>query len=302
LLKNDTFMRISGATQADYNGDFAITVTGSNTFTYQVANSPASPATGTITSKVAPADWTKPFSGTNVAAYKQGAGSNGFYLRVDDTTTDLPKVKAFESMTDINYGTGQFPSDAQGVRFLLKSDGTNAKEWVIVANEKLAFIMTSSGNGLYPTLFGDFISKKSGDAFNTILHSVSSVSDSSPVSSSGSISAVSASCYVARNHTQIGTSSPVGYNCIGNATYFGNTNLAYPSPIDGALHLTPIKITEPTGIRGDLPALWNPLHTKPFTHMDVIVGTGDFSGKKFLAFTGGWVNQAQWLIEISNTW
>lgn len=39
---------ISGATQTDYNGAFTVTVTGPTVFTYAVANSPATPATGTI--------------------------------------------------------------------------------------------------------------------------------------------------------------------------------------------------------------------------------------------------------------
>jgi len=43
---------ILGATQSDYNGTFTITVTGANTFTYTVANSPTTPATGTITSNI----------------------------------------------------------------------------------------------------------------------------------------------------------------------------------------------------------------------------------------------------------
>ena len=40
---------IAGATQTDYNGTYVVTVTGATTFTYTVANSPATPATGTIT-------------------------------------------------------------------------------------------------------------------------------------------------------------------------------------------------------------------------------------------------------------
>lgn len=39
---------ISGATQADYNGAFTVTVANSTQFTYAVANNPATPATGTI--------------------------------------------------------------------------------------------------------------------------------------------------------------------------------------------------------------------------------------------------------------
>ncbi len=47
-LATDARIRISGAAQAEYNGDFTITRTGVNTFTYPVAGFPATPATGTI--------------------------------------------------------------------------------------------------------------------------------------------------------------------------------------------------------------------------------------------------------------
>lgn len=42
-------IRIAGADQAAYNGVQTITVTGASTFTYAVAGSPATPATGTLT-------------------------------------------------------------------------------------------------------------------------------------------------------------------------------------------------------------------------------------------------------------
>jgi len=42
-------VRVSGADQAAYNGSFVITVTGVDTFTYTVAGSPPTPATGTLT-------------------------------------------------------------------------------------------------------------------------------------------------------------------------------------------------------------------------------------------------------------
>jgi hypothetical protein len=41
-------VNIRGAVQTDYNGDFLVTVTDANTFTYTVSGSPATPATGTI--------------------------------------------------------------------------------------------------------------------------------------------------------------------------------------------------------------------------------------------------------------
>ena len=47
-LVTGEYVTISGANEGDYNGSFQITVTNSSHFTYQVANSPATPATGTI--------------------------------------------------------------------------------------------------------------------------------------------------------------------------------------------------------------------------------------------------------------
>lgn len=46
---SNDYVAIEGAAETDYNGDYQITVTGDDTFTYEVANSPATPATGTIT-------------------------------------------------------------------------------------------------------------------------------------------------------------------------------------------------------------------------------------------------------------
>lgn len=45
---------IEGAVETDYNGDYDITVTGDTTFTYEVANSPTTPATGTLTCNKGP--------------------------------------------------------------------------------------------------------------------------------------------------------------------------------------------------------------------------------------------------------
>ena len=47
-------VNIRGATQTEYNGDFLITVTDANTFTYTVSGTPATPATGTIIANEGP--------------------------------------------------------------------------------------------------------------------------------------------------------------------------------------------------------------------------------------------------------
>ena len=47
-------VNIRGADQAEYNGDFTVTVTNADTFTYTVSGSPATPATGTIVANNGP--------------------------------------------------------------------------------------------------------------------------------------------------------------------------------------------------------------------------------------------------------
>lgn len=72
---------ISGAVQTDYNVTNAeITVTGANTFTYQVANSPSTPATGTIKA--------------HIFALRDSHRDNATWLRVwgDGTATTLSTV------------------------------------------------------------------------------------------------------------------------------------------------------------------------------------------------------------------
>lgn len=85
-------------------------------------------------------------------------------------------------------------------------------------------------------------------------------------------------------------------------SYMGSTGVPYPSPLDGALHLAPVLVTEQSvGMRGTMPNLWCPLHYKPFNHLDIIDGSGQFAGKKFIALSGGYSTEYQCLIDISNS-
>ena len=300
-LKDGTFVRIAGATQTDYNGDFPISVVNGTTFTYPVLNVPASPATGTITSKVAPAGWTKPFSGTNLAAYKTGAGSNGMFLRVDDTMVSAgaiasdPIVQAYENMTDIMTGTGLFSSG----RAPQKAANASATWWYVLATEKTLYIASSNGSYQCVMAFGDFVTKRQGDAFNTIACFASA--HHSPEFYALSNSNANLTYHdVARNYTQIGGQCVVGFRSEGWQTVLGMNGYTYPCPLDGALHLSDITITEgASGVRGTMPGLWNIMHHYAFNTGDIIIGTGDFTGKRFLVMN---LQQGQCALEISDTW
>lgn len=312
-LKNDTFVTIAGANQTEYNGEFKITVTGSSSFSYTVTGTPVTPATGTITAKVSSAGWTKPFSGTNLAGYKQGAGSNGMYLRVNDAGTTTARIKACENMTDINGTLADFPTDAQanGGLYVGKS-GSGTCDWIAIASEKFIYLFTQTNqntNYRGTLFFGDIVSNKSGDAFNTMIIAGSNTSNyyNFDLFYLNSSLAQLSNHYIARSHTQIGASLNNGKTSTVNManssiSMMGGQGISYPSPFDGALHLAPVLVTEQSvGMRGTMPNLWCPLHARPFNHLDVIDGSGQFAGKKFIALSGGYSTEYQCLIDISNS-
>lgn len=81
-------VRIAGATQTEYNGDFTVTVSGPSVFSYTVSGSPATPATGTATMEKlkAPLVW-------------NGDWASGFTV-VDQTTL----TGATSDMPNADYG------------------------------------------------------------------------------------------------------------------------------------------------------------------------------------------------------
>ncbi len=72
-------INIDGADQAEYNGDFIITVSNATTFTYEVAGSPATPATGNITANGGPVLYADYQDGAFAAAlWSPPTGTNDF--------------------------------------------------------------------------------------------------------------------------------------------------------------------------------------------------------------------------------
>ncbi len=122
LIKHQV-IRISGATQAEFNGDFKIKqIVDTNTITFELNTAATvTSATGTINCLLAPLGFEKPFSSTTAlgggrAAYRSKDQSlpNRPFLRVVDERISsysndyakYAKVGIVENMTDINTMTG----------------------------------------------------------------------------------------------------------------------------------------------------------------------------------------------------
>lgn len=268
--------------------------------------------------------WTKPFSGTNLAVYRQPVGSNQFYLRVDDSIGQNARVVGYETMSDVNTGTGPFPTAVQlsGGAYVYKSSTADAtaRQWSFWSDGKIFHLLmgytavppTFNSTNLYQGLtFGDFKSYKPGDAYNTIL--IANIVTSATATGvlhgvcSSIWSTATSGHWVARSHTQTGTSIQVSKYfdnaTLGpaSATAVGAGSNAWPSPIDGGMMLGRLFIGEiGQGRRGHIPGMW--AHGHAFNSLqsgDTITGAGDLAGRTFSYWQ---IASSSLVMETSDTW
>ena len=132
------------------------------------------------------AGWTKAFSGTNVAAYRQStSGHPGHYIRIDDNGPGASggrecRVRGFVTMSDVNTGTEPFPTTAQKTNglFWRKSNtaDSTARAWTVIADEGTFYIFFHHPGTSTPVdgvgelhYFGSFNSLVAGDTYNTLI-------------------------------------------------------------------------------------------------------------------------------------
>lgn len=267
---------IAGATPAELNGEKRVTWINANTLKFDAAGITDQTATGTISMKMAPAGWEKPFSGTNKAVFRSAnVESTRMYYRFDDTGLYTCKVRGYETMSDVDAGTGPFPTVGQMANgtYIFRSGAANpstaAKDWFIIANDKFVFIgnrgFTTGVNHPFQTAgFGDFVSRKSTDAYRALLRG-NNISDAavnpSATENITTNASAPANSYFARDYTGFGGATVMGhvaYFFASDSTVSGaNTAVPYPNPVDNSLLLCRMLAREPVGgaIRGDIPGI-----------------------------------------------
>jgi hypothetical protein len=270
---------MAGATPAELNGEVRVISTTTTTFTFAAVGVADGTATGTITSKVAPLGWTKPFSGTQLAAYRidtdKYPDAPGCFVRFDEATgTVSAAVVGYESMTDINTGIMPFPTAAQvsGGTKIQRSNANNstATPWFVVGDGQFVYLATLPHNGqggLTWACFGAIQSRKSADPYRFVLSGQRATeSTGSPPSNFVSLTSTSnGQFFSARSHTGLGGSAAVDmrpwvpFVTSSTLSSGGAINLmGYPNPSDYGLLLTPCGVTEgtdPVTLRGQLPGM-----------------------------------------------
>lgn len=165
-------IKVMGASQSEYNGEFRVLSTTPTTLTYVITGTPVSPATGTITVKAAPVgEWERVYNSSNVSVYKSTSLlSSQMRLRVDDSELNYAWVTGCEDATSATDIINAFPRAYPTKKLCWgKSNLSNdtATKWFAVGNELgfHLFIKWDQSNYAHYS-FTDFPSYKSGDAYN----------------------------------------------------------------------------------------------------------------------------------------
>lgn len=320
----DSVVLISGitGTYAALNGEQKVTALGTNQvkFATDLADGTAA---GTISFKMAPAGWEIVYTGTNKRAYRSlDVASTKMLLRVDDSNAQYMRVVGYETMSDVDTGTGPFPSAAQmsGGGYWAKSNAASgvANKWVLVADSR--FFLCNVAVNSYSLAgavqgatrgFGDILTRRpSGDPFACVLNYsiTATVSNAYDATFDGPNTAQHA---MPRNYSGLGSS--ILYLCLpytGTNVYSGSDTLlgAFPSPVDGELKLSRkyfnVVSSGATGaVRGDVPGIYTAPQSAladMFKMTDMVPGSGVLAGRNLVTLNPASTTMAATLTGSAN--
>lgn len=286
---------------------------GQKYFTYAVANSPTSPATGTISYAKAGLQWTRPYAaGTNSQTYKStdfSISTNCFPLQIIDngaTGGGAVEAQAYgaEVMTaDQTITSGRFPTVAQSasgvsIRKSFSADSVR-RTWSLIGDDRSFYFTPQTGDSSVskPFFYGHFLSTKAGDGYNTVVagdQTFNASSSQNGVSTAGqigaSISAVGA--YVARSYSQTGSSISCQLQTFVASVFIAGI-WTYPHPEDSGLYCFPMFVCEATSnLRGRMGGLYAPAHNNPLSLFDTITNVVGLPGITLTVLPLGYGNSA----------
>ena len=296
-------------TPAALNGEARVLSRTNNSITFET-NAPDGVATtgSSITVRYAPVgNWAKPFLGTNLAAYRStDVQASGHYLRVDDTGTMTARMVGYEAMTDINTGTGPYPTAAviPGGGTFQKSTAANATaaRYMFAADSRLMLwcmepgTVSSAANRVSNVRgFGEGLAlAPAGDPWATFLSCpVSTGSYATGALSGGGESSTAGFTACARGFSGLGaavyltaapfTGAVTGIS--GSDTTLGSSL----SPVDGKVRLSRLYLrttANQDAPRAIVPGVAYVPHggmTSLCAPGDVLLGSGEWAGRRMMA-------------------
>lgn len=279
------------------------------------------------------AGWTKEYTGTNLAAYRMSTTSpaTGFYLRIDDTGTTSSRLVGYETMSDVNTGTGQFPTSGQvsGGGYLWKSGTANstARPWTLIADTRGFYLYVCSNSTTYGSdgrvdydsviFFGDIVTRKATDGYECVLitpTAASGYSNTLGLVSSQTSTSLQSYHYIARQYTGVGGSTQVGkcrvtrwsWNVQNNTIGYSMPATLYPDKVTNVMDASKIMIFESGGavMRGYMPGMYELQGgTNIAGDYQLITGAGPLTGVTLLqlpALSGSYLGRMA--IQANGSW
>lgn len=328
----DAVVLVEGATPGALNGEARVLSTGAAFITW-ATSAPDGVATGTITIKYAPqTSWEKVFSATNKAVYRStDVTGNRHHLRVDDTGTTAARVRGFETMTDVDTGTGPFPTNAQipGGGYWWKNTFTAASpvRWMMFSDERFLLLAIATGTNLGATYsaaslrgFGDpIVLAPGGDAWASTLSFSGSDSGNffdGCLDSGTQASGISGGCAMPRAFSGLGGSvladtrseSGTESRVSGVDPWMGPA----PSSVDGQIKTSRRFLKQPgagASPRAVIPGVYYIPQSGLVSiaaHGDILDGSGPLAGRKlmaiFTAVAGNTLPTGVYLVDLTGPW
>ena len=322
---------VSGATPSALNGEHRVLTSSSTQITFATTAADGA-ATGTIEIRYAPVGgWDKVFTGTNKAVYRSADVTGPrHYLRVDDTGTTAARVRGYESMTDVDTGTGPFPTDAimtgGGYWWGSPVASSAAVRWKLFADSRvllpaIAPYSHNSATAIAAPLrgFGDPIAlRPGGDNWCTFLSAAGSTMSNPPqgaLDGGNPAASPTAGLSVAPRAWQgLGSAVALSPGALTGGTLPSGAEPAlgaFPSEIDGELKISPMLLFE-TGKppRARVPGVWHISQTGaygPLNDGDMLAGEGDLAGRTLMCVATGngsssGAANAVYLVDITGPW
>lgn len=314
---------ITGALAA-LNGKHRATSVSSNTVVFAAPGAADGTATGTITMKIASAGWEKAFTGTNKRAYRSlDVSSTRLYLRVDDTATLNARWRGYEVMTDVDTGTGDFPTVAQQAApgmFAHKANNTTGnRKWMLIADSK-RFLLLVQVHATYPSqysplIFGDIVTFKAGDAYHCLINAATTDVTTAVSVGAGLESIVNSGNtsgrFLARSYAQIGGAIQSYTQAAGPdraaSTSGASAFPAGPDVVNNAIYVAPLLVNDGSVVsapyRGKVPGpLFVPQYLgSGYSSGSIIDGQLDMAGRELLSVEYASSSQ-RYMIDITGPW
>ena len=313
-------IKITGASEPALNSEWRIDSVTASAFTVLCPGVADGTATGASIIR-APANWGKPFSGTNKAVYQSlDVAGTQLYLRVDDSAAQYVPVRGYENMTDIDTGTGPFPTTVQHALSAFTWRKSNAASsaacpWVLVADGAFLYFLPASNAAQAgsPHMFGDIDAVLPSDAYHCMIvaHAASTFTHNG-ISHAGTSnsSLATAPRYLARNAAQQAGPLLCKFFGLSSGNYFGGYDAPVAPGLAGESYVgSPVFIQDGASfsspIRGRVPGLWSQLMRSQFGHLQM-VGPGP-DGRTWIAVnaivgTSAVSTDDRILIDITGPW